>query len=290
MPPVPHDPLRLPSYKVEQYVAPVFSEAPDGNTALQGTAFFINGDGVFLTAGHVIENARYAAQGGGKIRLFVRIADSEAGAWHEILSPELAPSPFDVAIGKVSAASQSFVRLADTSARGLLCDVWAFGYPESAHARDSSGRLRLGLRALKGYIVRGLMGDELAVPSAPGFELNFPIPSAMSGAPLVLQRPATPVEHALMAAPGMMPKIGMGFVDMRFIPKPALHLIGVCVGTTQAETVASSHSEVIDGNTKFIEKTSKIELYGLAHDLLPLADWRPLCLDGITLAQAIQPT
>jgi hypothetical protein len=291
MPAVPYDPLRLPEYQIDQYVVPVLSAASDGNTALHGTAFFINSDGVFLTAGHVIDAARSAAaQRGGKIWLSVRIPDSDAGAYHEILSTELAPAPFDVAIGKVSTASQSFVRLADMSAGAPLRNVWTFGYPESAHARASSGHLLVGHRAHKGYIIRRLRGDELAFPFAPGFELNFPIPSALSGAPLVLERPATALEHALMAAPGMIPMIGMGLVDVRFMPKHALHLIGVCVGTTQAETVAFSHTEVIDGNTKISEKTSKIELYGIAHDLLPLTGWKPLCLGGVTLAQAIEPT
>jgi hypothetical protein len=291
MPSAPHDPLQLPYYQLDQYVVPVLSAAPDGNTAVHGTAFFINSDGVFLTAGHVIEAARSAAaQSGGKIWLSVRIADSNAAASHEILSTELAPAPFDVAIGNVSTASQSFVRLADESAGAPLCNVWTFGYPETAHTRASSGRLLVGQRAHKGYIVRRLTGDELALPFGPGFELNFPIPSALSGAPLVLERPATALEHALMAAPGMPPMIGMGLVDTRFTPKHALHLIGVCVGTTQAETVAFSYTEVIDGNIKYSEKTSKIELYGLAHDLLPLAGWKPLCLHGVTLAQAIEPT
>lgn len=209
MPAVPYDPLRLPAYQFEQYVVPVFSATPDGPATVHGTAFFINGDGVFLTAGHVIETAQSArAQSGGKIWLIVRITDSNAGTQHEIISTELAPAPFDIAIGKVSAASQSFVRLADASAGAPLRDVWTFGYPESAHARTSSGRLMVGQRSHKGYIIRRLMGDELAFPSAPGFELNFPIPSALSGAPLVLERPATAVEHALMAAPGMVPMIG----------------------------------------------------------------------------------
>ena len=74
------------------------------------------------------------------------------------------------------------------------------------------------------------------------------------------------------------------------MPKHALHLLGVCVGTTEAETVAFSHTEVVDGETTFREKTSKIELYGLAHDLLPLSEWKPECLGGQTLAAAIGPT
>jgi hypothetical protein len=291
MPVVPYDPLRLPDYQIHQYVTPVLSAA-SASVVLHGTAFFINTEGVFLTAGHVIKKAEQsaAAQSEGKICLSVRIEDSLAGALHETLATELAPAPFDVAIGKVNAKSKSFVRLADVSAGAPLRNVWTFGHPESAHTRTSSGLLVVGHRAHKGYIVRRLKGDELAFPSAPGFELNFPIPSALSGAPLVLERSATPLEYALMAAPGMVPTIGGGLVDVRFMPKHALHLIGVCVGTTEAETVAFSRTEVIDGNTEFREKTSKIELYGIAQSLLALADWKPLCLGGVMLAQAIEPT
>jgi Trypsin-like peptidase domain len=144
MPAVPYDPYRLPDYLFDQYVVPVLSEA-----GVHGTAFFINGGGVFLTARHVIEDARSAAaQSGGKIWLFVRIADSVAGRSLEILSTEFAPAPFDIAIGRVSAASQSLVRMANMSAGAPLSNVCTFGYPESAHARASSGVLRLGQRAL----------------------------------------------------------------------------------------------------------------------------------------------
>jgi hypothetical protein len=98
-------------------------------------------------------------------------------------------------------------------------------------------------------------------PHPSAFELSFPIPSALSGAPLVLERPATAIEHALMAAPGQLPRIGLGIVDPRYIPRHALHLLGVCVGTTEAERrVAFSHTEVVDGRTTYREKTSRIEL------------------------------
>ena len=114
--------------------------------------------------------------------------------------------------------------------------------------------------------------------------------TALSGAPLVLERPATALERALTAMPGVVPVIGPMLIDPRSIPRHALHLLGICVGTTEAETVTFAHSEVINGNITFSEKTSKVELYGLAHDLLPLADWRPGCLNGLTLREAIYPT
>lgn len=291
MPAVPYDPLRLPAYQFEQYVVPVFSATPDGPATVHGTAFFINGDGVFLTAGHVIETAQSArAQSGGKIWLIVRITDSNAGTQHEIISTELAPAPFDIAIGKVSAASQSFVRLADASAGAPLRDVWTFGYPLVRSCKDliwtSDGGTALPQR--------------LHHPQADGRRTGV---SFRAGVRVEFSDP----ERAEWCAPGSRAPRNSGgacfdgsardgaddrgsIVDVRFMPKHALHLIGVCIGTTEAETVAFSHTEVIDGTTRFSEKTSKIELYGLANDLLPLADWKPSCLGGTTLAQAIEPT
>jgi hypothetical protein len=103
-----------------------------------------------------------------------------------------------------------------------------------------------------------------------------------------LEPPATWLEAGLQASGGL-PIIGGILVDMRAVPPPALHLIGVCVGTQEAETVAYAHTEVVDGNIEFREKTSKIELYGLAHDITPLATWKP-CLDGISLGEVIRPS
>jgi hypothetical protein len=255
------------------------------------TAFFINGNGTFLTAGHVMNAAQAeVAKSGGTICLTTRIPESSNGITSEVLSAELAPAPFDIAIGSTSRPSDSFVRLANATAVAPLQNVMTFGYPESAQLVNASG-LVLSHRVHKGYIIRILdAGSTLMHPHPMAFELDFPIPSALSGAPLVLERPATSLERALMAAPGMIPVIGNMMIDVRLIPRHALHLVGVCVGTTQAETVAFAYSEIIDGSTKFSEKTSKIELYGLAHDLLSLADWSPACLQGATLAQAIEPT
>jgi hypothetical protein len=287
-----YDPLTLPEYDVEQYVVPVLNGLPDRSANLHGTAFFINGSGTFLTAGHVLAAARTDAdKTGGRICLAIRNPGTTSGVVSNILATDLAPAPFDIAVGTTNVVSKSFVRLASATAGAALRNVMTFGYPESAQAKVPSGGIVLGHRAHKGYIVHRLISGQLLRHShPPAFELSFPIPSALSGAPLVLERPATALEHALVAAPGLVPMIGPLLVDPRSISRHALHLIGVCVGTTEAETVAFAYIEVVDGMTKFSEKTSKIELYGLAHDLLPLADWKPPCLHGTTLAAAISPT
>jgi hypothetical protein len=287
-----YDPLSLPDYEVDLYVGSIVSGPSGGPAALHGTAFFIKGEGNFLTAAHVLQAAIKKVEGTGeRICLTVRVPGTRQINGLYLVSFDFAPAPFDIAVGRVAGRSQSFVKLANATAGAPLRDVMTFGYPESAQQRLGSGDLLLSHRAHKGHILRNLAAGQLSnFPHPPMFELNFAIPSALSGAPLVLERPATPLEHALMAAPGQIPMIGMGLVDVRFMPKHALHLLGVCVGTTQAETVAFSHTEVVDGETKFHEKTCKIELYGLAHDLRPLSEWKPECLGGQTLAAAISPT
>jgi hypothetical protein len=127
-----------------------------------------------------------------------------------------------------------------------LAPVMTFGHPESALLNAPVGPISFGLRHHKGYIIRKLeAGHFLTQPHPRIYELP--------------------------------PRISGVLVDTRFMPRHALHLIGVRVGNQESETVAFSHTEVVDGSATFREKTSKIELYGLAHDLLPLADWAPPC-------------
>jgi hypothetical protein len=287
-----YNPLELPEYEIEQYVVPVLNVQPNRSARLHGTAFFINGSGTILTAGHVIAAAQDETQKtGGRVCIVTPAPGTNAVNSYDVLAADFAPAPFDIAIGTTNAVSRSFVRLADATARAALRDVITFGYPESAQAPTPSGGIVLSYRAHEGHIVRLLPpGRLLAHPHPAALELSFPIPSALSGAPLVLERPGTAVERALMNAPGIVPVIGPLLIDPRSIKRHALHLLGICVGATEAETVVFAYSEVKDGNTTFLEKTKKIELYGLAHDLLPLADWQPTCLNGCTLGEAIFPT
>jgi hypothetical protein len=156
----------------------------------------------------------------------------------------------------------------------MLRDVVTYGYPETALIAIASGGIELGMRGHKGYIVRPLnAGHSLQHPHPQCFELSFAVPSALSGSPLLLM----PFGKA---------------ADITYPPKLMLNhawaaVIGVCVGTQEAEVVIHSYTEIIDGKTEYREKTSRIELYGLAHDLRPLASWAPSLLGGATLGDVI---
>ena len=96
---------------LQDYVVPVCQAEVSANNAkltrLEGTAFFINRDGFFLTAGHVLR---------------VVMADSSGLTWglnlmgltsnHNFFAHlgeiDFAPTPFDIGIGRVNYPSQSW--------------------------------------------------------------------------------------------------------------------------------------------------------------------------------------
>jgi hypothetical protein len=225
---------------------------------LEGTAFFINDEGVFLTAGHVVRavKAQSGLTWGLNVKGF-RASDNLFAAVSEI---DFAPSPFDIAIGKVHYRSKNwFTPFLDEGVGGWH-DVATLGYPASA-LNTTPERFNNHLRLLKGYIQREIAADELPVhrPHPNCFELSFPIPNGLSGSPL-------------FSAKGKNQQ-----------------LIGVCVGSFDVEIVIDDFTHVDDDGKKFSERRVRVEQYGIAHSILPLWKWRPSFLQGKSLAEAIAP-
>ncbi len=240
----------------QYYIAPVVRLDEQGDTIifrrLLGTAFFINSGGAFLTAGHVIRDAiADAEKHGGSVALSAcKPGDRRYAYVGHIQDVSFAEEPYDIAVGYIAEALQSCFILGEGLKVWMWEDVYAVGYAESAVSRDGEN-VRPDVRGLKGYVVRKVPpGEHLAnLGRHPAaFEVSFSIPHCMSGSPLVLRY-----------GPGVEPPEGA--------PLP---LLGVCVGTASVE--------VGDG----------LEHYGVVHDLIPLKDWKPDCLAGETLAEAIR--
>ena len=149
-----------------------------------GTAFTIGG-GVYLTAGHVWENAlAFPKQGIGILpdqterpghMLICRVDESEV------------LKDYDLAILKSPAVSWKAFPWS-TADLTLLEEVRAFGDP---YAFDpSSGTLNV--RGFKGEIVGGDTLTRLAANPAVN-ELSFPCPRGLSGAPLIRNQPETQI-------------------------------------------------------------------------------------------------
>lgn len=261
---------------LQDYVAPYirYDDSTQPPTiAAHGTAFFINSSGTFLTAGHVVKNCEADIKNnGGSAALLVR--DEKHPRKRIVARIEqfnLADDPYDVAIGVINQQSKTkggFV-FGEHAKAWMWHDVWTAGYPESATLMIPGGFSIIDARGHKGQILRSLpAGHFLMHPHPDIFELSFAITKGISGAPLVK----------------------LNQKDQAGKKIPYFVLLGVCVGNGSSSLVDFAHEEVVDGVTQFKEIIKRIEEYGLAHDLRPLADWQPNCLKGASLRNAVQPT
>ncbi|HLF58355.1 MAG TPA: serine protease [Alphaproteobacteria bacterium] len=258
---------------LQHFIVPVLSVVPNDRTVLPshyfGTAFFINGDGVFLTARHVIEECEAeVASRGGECGLGVcKPGDDSSLFFGKVIVREFAPPPYDIAIGIIDVPTRAAFVFGETQKLLVWDDVYTAGYPITAVHRDHGGS-RIDARGHKGYVLRKVpQGHLLIHPHPDVIEVNFSITKGLSGAPVV-QRDQRNVEGAS--------------ID-HFV------LVGICVNNEPAEIVDFRHTEVSEEGKEFSETTSRIEEYGIVHDLRPLADWKPACLGGITLRNAIVP-
>lgn len=89
---------------------------------LHDTGFFIGDQGIYLTASHVLADAKADVEKNwGKVGIFPR--QQTGGVCFSLTVPidsyEFAPSPFDVAIGTTNYAVSSFLRLSNR-----VVEVW----------------------------------------------------------------------------------------------------------------------------------------------------------------------
>jgi len=157
-----------------EVVFPVMGVTSDKKPAtVCGTAFSIGGD-AYMTAGHVWENAQtYPLQAMG-----VRVGPQWEMTLHRIVEGEPIAA-FDLAIFQALAPVPDKALSWSTLQPGLFADVRAFGYP---YGYDSEVGM-LNLRAFRGEIVGGTSLRTLT-GQPPVYELSFPCPRGLSGAPL----------------------------------------------------------------------------------------------------------
>lgn len=258
---------------LQDFIAPyVRLDDPDGRSTVgtvHGTAFFINQRGAFLTARHVVQNCQADIDTNGGIAALVMRDDSrpELRFSGRVENLEFADMPYDIAVGIVHRASKGYFVFGEGAKAWMWEDVYTAGYPSSA-TRVEPGYITIDARGHKGHILRRVRaGHVLMHPHPDVIEVSFAITRGMSGGPLVMRNA----------------------VDTEGKPLPYFVLLGVCVSNEPSRVVDFSYTEVLDGNKEFRETTERIEEYGIAHDLRPLADWRPSYLAGLSLKEAVQP-
>jgi hypothetical protein len=225
---------------------------------LHGTGFFINEDGFFLTAKHVIQKGLIdVGENGGFLVFCPYFNDSIGFVVVKIEDYEFASNAYDIAICKSNLKSQTFYKFKDMTV-GPWKDIATHGYPASI-VHKNIDEFQIQTRFHKGYIQRevpkGRMHDG---KNPPLFELSFPITQGLSGSPLFI--------HA----------------------QPNDFLIGVCVGTTQSQLVLYEETDIEEDGSKYQERTVKVEEFGIAHDIRGLANWKPNILNGASLSETMK--
>jgi Trypsin-like peptidase domain len=245
---------------LETFIVPVCRFEMDSNRVLirryHGTAFFVNNDGVFVTAKHVIERGREdVTEKGGFLGLCPRPKDGPGNVASYISSYDHADPPYDVCVGRCNGTFPTFITLRGSDV-ATWSDVVTYGYPETALNVSLEGFWIYG-RGFKGYIHRLVKSGQFASGSHPdAFEVSFAMHPGLSGAPLFL-----PDRKKWVA-------------------------VAVCVGANRAEVLDFEYEEIQESGEVHRERRLRVEEYGIAHDLRPLLDWRPSVLRGLTLAEA----
>jgi len=227
---------------------------------LHGTGFFVSKKGHLLTARHVIEKGHAdVAQNGGFLAFFPKRDDGLSSHCHPLKEIEFAPRPFDIAICTTGVDSKTFYRIAPRTVEAWN-DVATAGYPVST-VRTTTEHYEVHTRFHRGYIQRLIKpGQLMDGKNPPAFEVNFAITQGMSGAPLFIYNAA----HDF--------------------------LIGVCVGSIESRIVAYENVEVDEPSREYRERVTRIEEFGIAHNILALESWRPVLLGGKSLGEMSNET
>jgi hypothetical protein len=210
-----------------------------------------------MTARHVIKGANDTTnENGNKIAIFPMVEQNgkRFNLTVPIVGYEFAPKPFDVAICSTDYKSETLLRLEPIELE-VWKDVATMGYPVSV-TNNLINEYQIQQRVHKGYIQRLVPSGRMINGIHPDtFELSFAITKGLSGSPLFIH---------------------CGDHDK---------VVGVCVGTIQSEVVDYEQIEYRENNELYREKKTRIEEFGIAHDIRPLLDWKVSLFGGKTLSE-----
>ena len=226
-----------------EYVFPVFSvRAQDNGVFLEsrtflGTAFFVTKRGDAITANHVIPTPDDLGEERRLIAI-VQVEDEAKVCW---ITRAAKFQSFDVALFHVNLPKTSYLPVS-TEEVAWGADIQLIGIP--SHEVWGSGK---EMRILKGHVTL----------SHRHLELNFPVPSGMSGAPVFLHN----------------------------------KVVGYATGTVRSEEIEETHEaieEIENGREVIrISEIRRIIHYGLANPFSKMREVRDPVLEGKTLFEFI---
>jgi hypothetical protein len=250
---------------LQSYVIPVCTfEEVQGQAHLRsthGTAFMVNDWGIFLTAAHVLSEAiQHAAANGSEVGLCGKTDGGygEDSIIARVFKHELAPKPFDVAIGATQYSTRGPLKLGAREVAPWQ-DVATLGYPLSSKIEDGDDAIWMNMKVHRGYVVRTTLPRDMSIGEHPnGIELSFLLSPGMSGSPV--------------------------------FTVPDEVVVGIGVGSFSSELTDAFIEEIDEDGRTYKERRVKIEQFGFAHDLRELLGWKPAILSGLSLLAASQAT
>lgn len=235
---------------LQSYVVPLCEFRRDGAHSIPvrlcGTAFFIDNDGSFLTAAHVLRDA-FARWGSGRVGFVGLCCKAEDGSPNSIAAPIIdwvaAPAPFDIAAGRVPLVTATYLSLEPIEVT-LWKQVATLGYAEAATSPMGRG-VFMGLRGKRGYVQRVIEPDEaLFGPRPRCYELDFVVEPGLSGAPLFVHQ-------------GLRQDT----------------IVGVCTGSNRSRLIDFEFEEIDASGQVCREVRTRIEEVGIAEVIDGLRGW-----------------
>ena len=158
-------------------------------TRLAGTGFFIDSNGLFLTAGHVLMPDMFLVQRDGH---HLGICPSEVGGARSFVATvgefDVLPG-CDVMVGRTKGMKSNTTYVVEEQIAGTWKEVAAVGYPD-AIVNVTPQEFQLQTRGHRGYVQREVPAGRLPpnMDNPALFEVNFPLSLGMSGSPLFVSR------------------------------------------------------------------------------------------------------
>lgn len=214
------------------YIFPIISGTPNAGNTMKVGRFL--GTGFFINSEGGFATCKHVAEAINEgQQLYVgQMKGPSAGDYLRVKDIKC-HDKFDIAIGTVVTGRKTTFLKPYAGVFALGVDIGAFGYTDAGKENNVLG---VDPRYLKGHISR-LAEEPLGFPTKSLCEMSFAVPSGFSGTAVLSEN---------------------------------YELIGMAYGNAESKIHSYAVTEVVDGNSTFLENVYRIMEFGLCHTVADL--------------------
>ncbi|QXE89170.1 serine protease [Geomonas subterranea] len=214
------------------YVFPIISGTPSAGNTMKVGRFL--GTGFYINSAGGFTTCKHVAEAitEGQHLYVGQMKGPTAGDYHRIQNV-ICHEIYDIAIGTVVTGRKTEFLKPYAGAFALGVDVGAFGYTDAGKENNILG---VDPRYLKGHISR-LAEEPFGFPTKSLCEMSFAVPSGFSGTAVLSED---------------------------------YQLVGMAYGNAESKILSYSVTEVVDGNSTFLENVYRVMEFGLCHTVTDL--------------------